>query len=106
MKKCGLFVLPIALAGFNAFGPPPATQCAHEQGAFWPFREQIRLNPNDRELDALVQYATRTNMDVARFRLCMESNQYIDRIRAAVKDYVDRGLQGTPSFLIGKNDPA
>jgi protein-disulfide isomerase len=79
-----------------------ASQCAAAQGEFWSLREEIRATPDEIGTEALLKYAAKTKMDMALFRGCMDSAENGDR-GSRLKGFIDKGLQGTPSFVVGRN---
>jgi len=80
-----------------------ATQCAHDQRVFFALQDQIFANPERLDNGTMLAYAARIKMDQLLFRQCLESGKYISQIQQSVKSYLEKGVQGTPSFLVGKN---
>lgn len=79
-----------------------ATECAADQGAYWPYRE--RLYDQERGLRAgadLIDTAAAIGLDVQAFRRCVESDMYADEVAAQIQGGRDRGVSGTPTVFVG-----
>lgn len=84
-----------------------ASECADEQGAFWPYHELLFDN-QDRtgagSLDDLTvllhDFAADLDLDMDAFRTCLESERYLTDVTLDLSDARASGANGTPAFLI------
>ena len=84
-----------------------AARCAAEQGRYWEYREalfaaQVRLGE---ELYARV--ATQLGLDAGRFAACRRERgpAYEQEVRADASLAASAGINGTPTFLVGRTAP-
>ena len=82
-----------------------AAHCAAEQGQFWRMREVLMTNGSNLAPDAIEGYAKTMGLDLSAFSSCFGSTKYDAQIRASVSEGSSVGVQGTPSFVIGKSTP-
>ena len=92
----------------NTLAASNAAACADEQGKFWPmhdrlFQAQDEWNgeATDRPKPFLQRYATEVGVDVAKWESCYDARKYQSRISANFADGLKRGVNSTPSFIIG-----
>lgn len=92
----------------NTMPASHAAACADEQGKFWPmhdriFQEQPEWNAQatDSPKAFFQRYAREVGVDVARWEACYDSRKYARRINANLADGLRRGVNSTPSFVIG-----
>jgi protein-disulfide isomerase len=83
-----------------------AAACGDEQGRFWELHAAIyQTQPQwsaSRNAGGQFRDLARTvGMDVAAYDACMESLKYAGRIQATLDEGVRRGVNSTPTFLIG-----
>jgi protein-disulfide isomerase len=79
-----------------------AAHCAGEQGSFWPMHAALLARDMRLDQASLLGEAQALRLDVPRFRECLTSNKYqaaIDRNAAQASSV---GVQGTPTFIIGR----
>ena len=81
-----------------------AAHCASDQGKFWEMHEEIMYDQES--LDDVNSMAASVNLDMDKFKECMESKKYA----ALVNDNISLGtklkIPSVPGFIIGKVDPA
>lgn len=79
-----------------------ASECAHEQGRFWEYTDQ--LFKQSREIDGskcfLENMANELGLDGSALRECITDNRYADRVAEDLKDAQNVGLRGTPHTLV------
>jgi protein-disulfide isomerase len=92
----------------NTLAASNAAACADEQGKFWPMHDRIYQaqdewngQATDRPKPFFKRYATEVGVDVDRWESCYDSRKYQKRIAANLADGVRRGVNSTPSFIIG-----
>jgi protein-disulfide isomerase len=89
----------------NAFKAAVAARCAGEQGKFWDLRDLMVANANNLSDDSIVKFAQGVKVDLAPFRACLASKKYDESIRGDTAEAARIGVQGTPSFVLGKSTP-
>ena len=92
----------------NTLAASNAAACADEQGKFWPMHDRIfqaqdewNGEATDRPKPFLQRYATEVGVDVAKWESCYDARKYQSRISANFTDGLKRGVNSTPSFIIG-----
>jgi protein-disulfide isomerase len=77
-----------------------AAEAAAAQGRFWEMYELL-LRPSSRlDLDSLVSYAERIDLDTGRFLNEVSGNVYEARIERDVREGVSNGVNATPKFYV------
>lgn len=77
-----------------------AGQCAHDQGAFWPFHDLVYANQGSLNRDTFIAHATALELDVERFTTCLDEETFEEGIIADFMDGQQLGVGGTPTFFI------
>lgn len=84
-----------------------ASQCAADQGAFWPYHDRLFSAQRDGQpgftIDRLVDYAQALNLDERQFTRCMSSLEHQATIDASVQSGISQGVQGTPAIYVNGN---
>jgi len=88
----------------NARRAATAGRCAAEQGKYWEMRHVMIVNASALKEDNLTAYAGNIKMDVPKFKSCLESDKYNAQIDKDIAEGGVAGVQGTPSFVIGRLD--
>lgn len=85
-----------------------AAACADEQGKFWPMHDRIYQAQdewNGEATDApkpfFKRYAGEVGLDVAKWESCYDARKYQKRINANIADGLRRGVNSTPTIIIG-----
>jgi protein-disulfide isomerase len=87
----------------NARRAAVAGRCAGEQGKFWEMRHVMIVNAEQLKAEQLVTYAGNVKLDVPKFKACMDSgDKYKADIDKQIAEGMAAGVNGTPSFIIGK----
>src|SRR5262249_54897319 len=89
----------------NAFRAAEAARCAGDQGQFWRMRDVLGSNPSKLGADDIEKYAQDVQLNMPTFRSCMEIGKYKNSINEDLKIAQSIGVNGTPSFVIGKTTP-
>jgi len=77
-----------------------AAEAASAQGKFWDMYELL-LRPSARlDLDSLVGYAEKLDLDTRRFINEVTGNVYIARIESDVAEGIRNGVNSTPKFYV------
>jgi protein-disulfide isomerase len=92
----------------NSLPASNAAACADEQGKFWPLHDrlfQAQTEWNGEATDVpkpfFKRYAQEAGLDVAKWETCFDARKYQKRISANLADGLRRGVNSTPSFVIG-----
>lgn len=92
----------------NTLAASNAAACADEQGKFWPMHDRIFQGQdewNGEATDApkpfFKRYAGEVGLDVAKWESCYDARKYQKRISANLADGLRRGVNSTPTFIIG-----
>jgi protein-disulfide isomerase len=86
----------------NARRAATAGRCAAEQGKYWEMRHVMIVNAAALKADNLASYAGTVKIDVPKFKSCLESDKFKAQIDQDVAEGGVAGVQGTPSFVIGR----
>jgi len=89
----------------NAEKAGEAAHCAADQRQFWPMRDTLSVNADKLSEAELPGYAQSLYMDVAAFKSCLSSGKYKQLVSDNQKKGEAVGVNGTPTFLIGKSTP-
>ncbi len=79
-----------------------AARCAGEQGKFWEMRLALMKNANLLSPDYIARTAADLKLDPMPFAACTASGKYDADIRAETLEGAKIGIDGTPSFVLGK----
>jgi protein-disulfide isomerase len=79
-----------------------AAECASEQNAFWEYHDLLFNNQGALDVSNLKAYAEEVGMDTGEFNDCLDSERYMDRLAADIKEAHQRGVNATPTFLVGE----
>ncbi len=92
------------LAGHpRAFPAAIAAECAGEQGAFWPFHDQLFAANGNLDEASFLAVAAALGLDQARFAACLHSERPRQQVEANMREGMQLGLEGTPTvFLNGR----
>ena len=79
-----------------------ASECAADQGKFWPAFEMLYDKQNDLTDPALAHYASELGLDMKRFNACFSSGAMVERIQRDVADARAVGVDRTPTFFVNQ----
>jgi len=82
-----------------------ASECAADQGAFWPYHDRIFREAANRgqpalQMEKLVDYAGDLGLDEKQFLQCLSGQTHRDAVTASVTEAITMGLNSTPSILV------
>lgn len=82
-----------------------ASECAADQGAFWPYHDRLfdaqsGENGGAFSQDNLIVVARDLGLDMARFERCLKNGETLARVEADRQEAARAGLHGTPTFLV------
>jgi protein-disulfide isomerase len=88
---------PYALAAARA------SRCAADQGKFWEMRHAILVNNATLSNDVFATFAGDLKLNVNTFKTCTaDTSKFQAEIQKDLSEGSGVGIQGTPSFVIGK----
>ena len=79
-----------------------AARCAGDQGKFWELRNVLIANADKLSKEMIAQHASELKLDMKKFQSCADSDFYTADINKQVAEGTAAGVNGTPSFVIGK----
>ena len=92
----------------NTLAASNAAACADEQSKFWPMHDRIFQAQDEWNGEAtdvpkpfFRRYAGEIGLDVAKWESCYDTRKYQSRINANLADGLRRGVNSTPTFVIG-----
>jgi protein-disulfide isomerase len=92
----------------NTLAASNAAACADEQGKFWPMHDRLFQAQDEWNGEAteapkpfFKRYAGEVGLDVAKWETCFDARKYQSRISANLADGLRRGVNSTPTFIIG-----
>lgn len=80
-----------------------AGRCAAEQGKFWAIHDLMQSEGETLDNDKIGEFAKTSALDVNGLRECLESGKYKDAIRLGISEASSKGIQATPTFVVGKS---
>lgn len=84
-----------------------AALCAADQGRFWEYKdivfENVGVTPNPMSNATLEAYAKALGLDSSQFDKCLTGGKYRQKIKEEQALGVQRGITGTPGFLINNS---
>jgi protein-disulfide isomerase len=89
----------------NAANAAEAARCAGDQNQFWEMRDRLVANPSKLSETDLAAHAGAIRLDSAEFRKCLDSGKHRSAVQQDMAEAARLGIQGTPSFVIGRSTP-
>jgi len=91
---------PLSSIHSSAFQAAEASMCAYEQGAFWPYHDELYKNQAKLDTELYIQVAADLELDLESFRLCLNNEDYKELVQSDVDFAVSLGVRSTPTFFI------
>jgi protein-disulfide isomerase len=79
-----------------------AARCAGEQGKYWEMKDALMTNSANLSSDLITQLARDRGLDMDKYKACVESGKYREQIAQEGPAARAIGINGTPSFVIGR----
>ena len=79
-----------------------AAHCAGEHGKYWEMHDLLFQNQKALAQPQLAEHARTIGVDGAKFDECLSSGRHAARVERGLTDGSAIGVQGTPSFVVGK----
>ena len=77
-----------------------AARCAGEQGLFWKAHDTLYENQGVSTKPEIFSLILNIGVNEAEFKECLESNRYLGPIQKDLKDGINLGIKGTPTWFI------
>jgi protein-disulfide isomerase len=95
----GSFIGPESVAAAEA------AFCAGDQNKFWEYHDMLFANQTGENVGdftdkRLVAFAEALNLNMTEFNSCYNSQKYKDKVQQGLVEGSQKGIGGTPSFLI------
>jgi protein-disulfide isomerase len=97
----------------NTWSAHMAAWCAGEQGKFWEMHDAIFLNQDRwsaettrRPDNVLNPLARQVGVNMSQYESCVRARKYQPQIQANVNEATRRGVNSTPTFVIGNKQVA
>ncbi len=85
----------------DAFQAALASECAAEQGKFWPYHDALFATLEKQESVDYLALARRLGLDDRRFSTCLSQERYQKVVKAMRSEAERLGLDGTPTVFVG-----
>ena len=82
-----------------------AAHCAGELGKYWEMHDVLFQNQKALAPPQLAEHARTVGVDGAKFDECLSSGRHAARVTRGLTDGAALGVQGTPTFVVGKTKP-
>ena len=82
-----------------------SSYCAHDQGKYWEYHDQLYENWAGERTgwitrEALSEFAKSINLDATEFNKCLNESKYENKINSIYEFGKQIGIDATPSFLV------
>jgi len=77
-----------------------AAQCAHDQGKFWEYHDELFANQQSLDKNSLLKYAADLGLEASDFETCLDSGKYTEEVQKDAAAAGELGISGTPGFVI------
>ncbi|MHB8621799.1 MAG: DsbA family protein [Sulfuricaulis sp.] len=94
--------LPLSMIHAQALPAALAANCAGAQGQFWEMNDALYAHQRELSRTLYIELARGLNLDAKKFTDCLKSPASLSSIRQDAADAQRLGINGTPSFLLGK----
>lgn len=101
----GMADIPLDSSENESMQSSEAAMCAADQGEFWPYSEALfeaqgAENSDVYHDEMLKETAAELGLDSEAFNACLDSGEKEDEVLEIREDAIERGVNGTPTFLI------
>ena len=94
--------LPLDSIHAEARDAAEASECAADQGKFWPYHDKIFENMKRLKPEHLREYARGEKLNMNQFEACFKEKKYAKRVQEDTEVANSLGISGTPGFIIGR----
>jgi protein-disulfide isomerase len=95
---------PLSISHMSAQRASESAHCALDQGKYWEYREYLFANQERQLTEELIGYATELELDINKFKNCLNTKKYQSHIEDNYQEGVESGITVTPTFFV--NDKA
>ena len=82
-----------------------SVECARDQGKFWELQKILYDSVDKVPRENLHRYAKKAGVkNIRRFQVCLNERKYKDRVLNDLKEGMQLGIRGTPTFILGAFD--
>ena len=86
--------------------PAIASECADEQGQFWPYARKLSRHQGDYSQDILIGFGQELKLDMDQFQACLASDKYRAKVQQDYYEGIVNGVVGAPAtFINGRYVP-
>src|SRR3989338_1594334 len=78
-----------------------ASECAHQQGKFWPFHGKVFEGAEHHAATQLDEVARAVGLDLTPFRTCLSSGQGMAAVKRDIAEAAKANVMSTPTYVIG-----
>ena len=96
---------PIERLHARAVPTSEAALCAGDQDQYWGMHDALFTDQKANTDEDFQQQAASLGLDVSAFSECMNSDKFMEQIKADMAEGQKLGISGTPSFVLGLTDP-
>jgi len=103
--KVKLIFKDFPLNGPDSLLASQASFCAHDQGKYWKFHDELYKNWGGERTgwvtrESLDKFANTVNLDLEKFNKCLDEQKYQDKVLSLYEFGKEVGIDATPSFLV------
>ena len=103
--KVKLVFKDFPLNGPDSLLAAEATYCAHDQGKYWNYHDEVYENWGGERTgwvtrDSLDKFASTVNLDLEKFNKCLDDRKYQNKVVTLHEFGKEIGIDATPSFLV------
>lgn len=91
---------PIAAIHSEAQKSAEASECANEQGKFWPYHNMLYQRQSELGLQNYKKWAVDLAINSKQFNECLDSGKYAKEVEKDLQDGQAAGVNGTPSTFV------
>ena len=103
--KVKLVFKDFPLNGPDSLLAAEAAYCAHDQGKYWQYHDELYKNWGGERTgwitrEALDMFGTEINLDLNQFNKCLNEKKYQEKVISLHEFGKEIGIDATPSFLV------
>ncbi len=83
-----------------------ASRCAGDQKRYWDVRLTLVMNAGKLSRDFMMRTAADFKLDTGAFGACLDSDRYMADVEKDMREGAAIGVEGTPSFILGRTGGA
>lgn len=84
----------------QAYDASLASLCAHEQGKFWEYHDEIFNKQNTLSRQTLQEAARMVQLNLSKFNTCLKNREKARQVDEEIKEGEKAGVNATPTFFI------